>query len=258
MHEHAEALAARVRDLIPRLQFGYILPVQIGEFLHYNFAQICPNDAVVVAPPLNLRSFSPEGVETAMEDYWRVFDFLVGRRVDRIAQGGIPITARLGRARVLALLEEGRRRIDVPVSADIEDSIAGLHEVGARRIALAAKWEPTLMDDVKRYFTEAGFDVSSITNDPHTATEVVALTPAAGYEIALELGRRAFRADPDADALMLAGGAWQNLPACMQLEAEFGRPVITNVLASIWAAMRQFQLEPRRRGFGIVFDRLFS
>lgn len=193
-----------------------------------------------------------------MGDYWPVFDFLVARRVDRITQGGIPITARMGRARVLELLAEGRRRIDVPVSADIEDAIDGLRAVGAQRIAVAAKWEPTLMDDVKRYMTEAGFEVSSLTNDPHTATEVVALTPEAGYEIALALGRKALNADPAADALLLAGGAWQNLPACMQLEAEFGRPVITNVTSSIWAAMRQFQLEPRRRGFGMLFDGLFA
>jgi maleate cis-trans isomerase len=245
-------------NLIPRFQFGYILPVQIGEFLHYNFYQICPNDAVIVCPPLNLRSFSPEGVETAMTDFWRVFDFLVSRRVDRIAQGGIPITARLGRERVLALLAEGRRRIDVPVSADIEDAIDGLRAVGAKRIAVAAKWEPTLMDDVKRYMTEAGFDVTSLTNDPHTALEVVALTPEAGHQIALALGRRAFAAAPEADALLLAGGAWQNLPACIQLEAEFGRPAITNVTASIWAAMRQFRLEPKRRGFGVLFDGLFA
>jgi maleate cis-trans isomerase len=247
-----------MNDLIPRFQFGYILPVQVGEFLHYNFYQLCPNDAVIVCPPLNLRSFSPEGVETAMLDYWPVFDFLVSRRVDRIAQGGIPITARLGRARVLELLAEGRRRIDVPVSADIEDAIEGLRAVGASRIAVAAKWEPTLMDDVKTYMTAAGFEVSSLTNDPHTALQVVAITPQAGHEIALELGRRAFRADPGADALLLAGGAWQNLAACIQLEAEFGRPVITNVTSSIWAAMRQFGLEPRRRGFGRLFDGLFA
>lgn len=246
-----------MNDLIPRFQFGYILPVQIGEFLHYNFYQICPNDCVIVAPPLNLRSFSAEGVETAMTEFWRVFDFLAARRVDRIAQGGIPITARMGRARVLELLAEGRRRYDVPVSADIEDAIAGLHAVGAKRIAVAAKWEPTLMDDVKRYMNEAGFEVTSLTNDPHTATEVVALTPQAGYEIALSLGRRAFAAAPEADALLLAGGAWQNLPACMQLEAEFGRPVVTNVLASMWAAMQQLELEPKKRGFGMLFDGLF-
>ena len=245
-----------MNDLIPRFQFGYILPVQIGEFLHYNFYQICPNDCVIVAPPLNLRSFSSEGVETAMSEFWRVFDFLASRRVDRIAQGGIPITARLGRARVLALLEEGRQRAGVPVSADIEDSIAGLHAVGAKRIAVAAKWEPTLMDDVKRYMNDAGFAVTSLTNDPHTATEVVALTPRAGYEIALSLGRRAFAADPDADALLLAGGAWQNLPACMQLEAEFGRPVVTNVLASMWAAMKQAGLHSPRAGFGRLIDSL--
>ena len=45
----------------------------------------------MVAPPLNLQSFSGDGVEAAFKDFWRVFDFLVARKMDRITQGGIPM-----------------------------------------------------------------------------------------------------------------------------------------------------------------------
>lgn len=248
---------ALIASLVPRYQFGYVLPVQVGEFIHYNFYRVFPDECVLVSPPMDLRSFSPEGVETAIKGFWPVFDFLVSRRVDRITQGGIPISARLGRKRTLALIEEGRRKTDAVVAADFEEAIDALREIGARKIAVAAKWEPTLMQNVAAYMGEAGLAVAGLTGEPHTAAEVVGLTPDAGHRIALELGRRAFADTPDADALLLAGGAWQNLGAVIQLEREYGRPVVTNPTASYWAAMKQLGLVPRRRGFGQLLDSLF-
>lgn len=246
-----------VASLVPRYQFGYMLPVQIGEFIHYNFYRVCPDECVLLCPPMDLRSFSPEGVETAIKGFWPVFDYLVSRGVERITQGGIPISARLGRKRTLALIEEGQRKTDAVVAADFEEAIDALREIGARKVAVAAKWEPSLMKNVAEYMGEAGVNVAGFVGEPHTASEVVGLSPEAGHAIALDLGRRGFAHTPDADALLLAGGAWQNLGAIIQLEQEFGRPVVTNPTASYWAAMKQIGLVPRRRGFGRLLDSLF-
>lgn len=244
--------------LLPTHQFGYILPVQVAEFIHYNFYKIFPDDAVFLCPPMNLQSFSGDGVETALPGFWGAFDFLVGRRVERITQGGIPISARLGRKRTLALLEEAQAKTSIPVSADFEDSIDALKMIGAKRIAVAAKWEPTLMQNVKDYLADAGLNVIGDVNEPHTAGEVVALSPAQGNAVALSLLRRAFAEHPTADAVLLAGGAWQNLAAIMEAEREFGRPVIANPMASYWAALKQSGLKPRQHGFSQLLDSLFD
>lgn len=242
--------------MIPRYQYGYIMPVQTSEFLHYNFYQLCSADSVFVGAPLNLQSFSADGVESAFREFWRVHDFLVSRQVDRISQGGIPISARLGRKRVLQFIEEAAKRSPIPTDADFEESIAGLRAVGAKTVTVGAKWEPTLMADVARYLTEAGFEVVATEGDPHTAPEVLGLTPRRGHEIALALGRAAFRAAPRADALLLAGGAWQNLPAAIEVEREFGRPVVTNPTASIWAFLRQIGQKATKTGVGRLFETL--
>ena len=52
-------------------------------------------------------------------------------------------------------------------------------------------------------------------------------------ELAYALGRQALRDLPDADGLYIGGGAWLSQPVAEALEAEFGRPVITNVSAMI-------------------------
>ena len=60
---------------------------------------------------------------------------------------------------------------------------------------------------------------------------------------------------PDADGLLLAGGAWLVAQAVPMLEAEFGKPVVTNPGSTYWAALRQADLEPQP-GFGQLLESL--
>jgi hypothetical protein len=64
-----------------------------------------------------------------------------------------------------------------------------------------------------------------------------ALAAADGVRMAIELGRAAFQAAPTAQALVLPGGRWLSNQAVPVLEAEFGRPVLLNLNASIWSAL---------------------
>jgi hypothetical protein len=59
----------------------------------------------------------------------------------------------------------------------------------------------------------------------------------ADHALALELGREALRAAPDAQALLMPGGLWFAIHAVPILEAEFGRPVLLNILSTTWAAL---------------------
>src|SRR5690606_3516570 len=95
--------------------------------------------------------FAADDVEASMAGFWPAFDFLVERGMDRISQVGIPVTALLGRKRTLELLDEARRRTDIPVDADFEETIAALRHLGARCIAVAAKWDDALMGRVGAY-----------------------------------------------------------------------------------------------------------
>ena len=45
-----------VIDLMPRRQFGYINPVQISDYIHYQFYCIFPPNCLMVNFPLNLQS----------------------------------------------------------------------------------------------------------------------------------------------------------------------------------------------------------
>src|SRR5215467_13796108 len=136
---------------MPRRQFGYINPVQISDFIHYQFYSIFPSNCLLVSIPLNLQSFSTGGVDKALEAFWGAFDFLVDRKVERISQGGIPVSAYAGRPRILAMLEEAAKRSSIPATADFEEAIEGIRHLGIKRLAVAAKWSEELMQRIREY-----------------------------------------------------------------------------------------------------------
>lgn len=242
----------------PAHQLGYVMPIPVGDSLYYQFHRVCPKDMILIGKPMEkLTSFSSSGVDLAMETFWPAFDFLVRRQVDRIVQGGIPVSANLGRTRTLALLDQAAARTDIPTTSDFEECIEGFKALGCKRIAITAKWDPRLMGRVAEYLREAGLEPTEhMVADAHDAPQVMEVRPRDGIDMAIALGREAFRQNPQADALLLAGGAWLSLAAIPVIEREFGRPVITNPSATFWAAMRQFGRHSPEHGFGMLIESL--
>jgi maleate cis-trans isomerase len=243
-------------NLLPTGQLGYILPTTVGDAIHHQFYRVCPPDMMLIACPINLGAFSADGVEAALTSFWPAFDFLVARKVDRIVQGGIPVSAIAGRRRILGFIEEARRRSSIPLAADFEECVEGFKALGCRRIAIAAKWDDKLMGQVAQYLREAGLEPLGWASQAHTASQVMDVRPQDGIDLAIALGRRAFAENPQADALLLAGGAWLSLAAIPVLEREFGRPVIANPAATYWAAMKQLGRSSPEKGCGILIDSL--
>lgn len=240
----------------PDLQIGYILPTRVGDGIAWQFARACPPRMMLVAYPINLGAFSADGVEEALASLWPAHDFLVERRVARIVQGGLPVSAIMGREWVLRFLDEARQRSAIPTSADFEDVVEGFRSLDCRRIALAAKWEDGLMQRVADYLSHAGLEPLGWSSEAHSAAQVMQVGPAEGHDMAMALGRAAFRANPRADALLLGGGSWISALAVPLLEQEFGRPVVTNPCATWWAAMRQVGQQPVQTGHGRLIDGL--
>jgi len=243
--------------VLPTGQLGYILAPRVGDAIHHQFYLTCPPELMLVVYPLNLGSFTEAGVEAALASYWPAFDFLVSRKVDRIVQGGIPLSAFAGRERILGILDEAARRAPaIPATVDFEEVIDGFKGLGCRRIAMAGKWDDALMGRVAAYLRAAGLKPLGWVGQAHSTQQVLEIRPQDGIDMALALGRRAFKENPGADGLLLAGGNWLSNAAIPVLEKEFGRPVITNPAASYWAFMRQLGKHSPRRGFGALIDSL--
>ncbi len=242
-------------DLIPHHQLGHVSPVPVGDYFHYQFYNVVPLEVFLVAIPLGLNSFSQGGADAAMEGFLGAVDFLHKRGVDRIVSGGIPISAFIGRPRMLELCAQAQHRTGITCTADFEETIEGFASLGVRKVAIAAKWDDVLINRMRAYLADAGIEVVGHCAEVHTAAQVMDVTPRAGFEMALALGSNALSAFPAAEGLLLGGGAWLSMPAVPILEARFGKPVVTNPTATYWAALRQFGLESKK-GFGRLLDSL--
>ena len=87
------------------------------------------------------------------------------------------------------------------------------------------------------YLREAGITVLASRSRGRSLDQNKASSAADDHDLALELGREVLRATPDAQALLMPGGLWFAIHAVPILEAEFGKPVLLNILSTTWAAL---------------------
>ena len=81
---------------------------------------------------------------------------------------------------------------------------------------------------------DAGIKVLACTTAGQWAAEASAMSIEEGIKLSVQLGREAIRRAPEAEGVLLPGGAWISLPAVPILEEESGKPVFTNEVCRTW------------------------
>jgi maleate cis-trans isomerase len=223
--------------IAPWYQLGYVIPHLYTDMDAYQFYRVAPEGMMLLTTGLNLREYSLAAVEENLPALWNAFDLLASKKVDRLSLSGVPVASALGRQKMREILTEAASRTGIPCDTDLEAHIATLQHVGATRIALATRWPDAVNAALTRYLAEAGIEVITCRSRARSLQENKYSTAADDHLLALELGREALRAAPEAQALLLPGGLWFAIHAVPILEAEFDRPVLLNILSTTWAAL---------------------
>lgn len=211
---------------------------------------LLPPDVVRIPVSIDIKDYTREGVDEAIANrYWPCVDRLLAQNAKSITLCGLPIASQLGRKRVLELAMETERRTGVAADSQSEQTIDAVKHFGARRIAIASRWSDELNDRLKAYFAEAGIDVLTVTTAGQWAKQAFSMSIEQGVKLAFQLGREAMRKAPDAEVLLLAGGAWRSLAAVPILEEDYGIPVITNPIAEVWRIIAE-GVAPPVEGWG--------
>jgi len=196
---------------------------------------LLPPDIRQIASSLEISDYTPQGVDEAIgAHYWKCVDELMRAGANSITIAGLPISSQLGRARVLALLEETARRTGAIADSHAEATIAALKHFGARRIAIASRWSAQLNEKLVAYLAQADIEVLAITGRGQWAKQASTMSIESGIRLVFELSREALRQAPAAEALLVGGGAWRSLAAIPILEEDFSIPVFTNPMAQVW------------------------
>lgn len=221
----------------PWYQLGYIIPHRYTDMDAYQFYRVAPEGMMLVTTGLNLGGHSLAAVEQELPTFWERVELLAKKKVDRIALSGVPIASMLGRTRMREILAEAQARSGLPCDTDLEAHIATLQHFGATRIALATRWHEPTNTALTRYLAEAGIEVIACRARGMSFGANKGSNAADDHLLALELGGQVLRETPDAQALLMPGGLWFAIHAVPLLEAEYGRPVLLNILSTTRAAL---------------------
>jgi len=236
-----------VDPIAPWYQLGYIIPHRYTDLDSYQFYRVAPEGMMLVTTGLNLAEYTLESVESQMPAFYSALDLLAKKPVDRISLSGVPVAAALGRRRMLALLEEARVRTGLECDTDAEAHIATLLHLGVKKIAIASRWSDAVNAGLIAYLADAGIEVLACKSRGRSLSQNKAASALADHELALALGRDALREAPQAEALLMPGGLWFAIHAVPILEAEFGKPVLLNILSTTCSALRSCPQELKER-----------
>jgi maleate cis-trans isomerase len=200
--------------LLSRFRYGVIHP-RSGEGLQrgpgYQLYRLVPLDVMELSIGLGLENYTPAGVEKAVANYWNCVGTLVRERADVIIFGGAPISAVLGRRRVVNLLRETEEKTGIPADAPLEALIATMKHLGLATLVIGSRWADAVNQAMIRYLEDGGIKVVGITKRNQWASEAFAMSLEEGLRIALEVGREAATRAPEADAISVPGGAAMSL-----------------------------------------------
>ncbi len=221
----------------PWYQLGYVIPHLYTDQDAYQFYRVAPEGMMLVTTGLDLREYSLAAVEENLPTLWDRFALLAKKKVDRISLSGVPVASALGRKRMLEILAEAQTRTGLPCDTDVEAHIATLKHLGSSKIALATRWPAQVNQMLTAYLAEAGIEVLACRSRARSLDQNKYSVALEDHQLALELGRQVLRETPHAQALLMPGGLWFAIHAVPMIEAEFGKPVLLNILSTTWAAL---------------------
>jgi len=246
---------AETSPMYPRYRYGQILPansaVRYGP--GYQIYRIVPQDVIEITTVLGISDYTKEGVDAAIGNFFTCVDLLAREEVGRMVLAGVPISAQLGRDRTRDLLAKAEERTGIPCDAPLEAVVAALGHLGVSRVVIGSRWAAELNAAVADYLTEAGFQVVGSTGRGQWAKEAFGMSLSTGMAAALEVGREAAELGADsAEAIFVPGGAALSLHVIPALEAETGKPVLTNMNAEVWYGLVRTGVIPPVTGYGIL------
>lgn len=224
-------------DDLPKRKIGVLSPLPVIDNGAYEFYRLVKDRVMLVMIPVGLSEFTEKDVERVFAPIDSYLEKLMERRVDIVVQSGVPLPALIGVAahdRLIAHMADYTSR---PATSSILGVVEAAKHLGLARIALANKWSDAMNRTLGEFFALANIAVAGVATKVLAPSQFQKMSGEDNIQLAYELGRQALRDLPEADGLYIGGGAWLSQPVAEALEAEFDRPVITNVSAMIRNAL---------------------
>lgn len=192
----------------------------------------------------NLRQIR-EGSEKAVHD-------VITCKPDHLIMGMSSETFVGGLEGSRALTKRVEKWSGLNVSTGSEATNLALEKIGARRIAVLTPYQPSLDEQVRKYFDDLGYDMVAMKSlRCPTATGIADVTGEEVLEAMDELAEMA--GDEDFDAFVQAGTNLSSWRVADEVERRTGKPLIAINVATLWHALKAIGVDSRLEGVGSVF-----
>jgi maleate cis-trans isomerase len=191
-----------------------------------------------------IRNLQKSDIEAQIQQLERAAAEMANEAVDLVIVGGGPLFTSQGRGSENRTSQRLTELSGVPCVTGLELEMEALRAVGSVRPVIASPYPTELSDRLMAHLNEAGWDVQGAHGLGIVNNSEIGRLP---EDRALEAGRAAVRAAPDADAVLMPCARWPTLAAIGALERETGLPVVSATTADIHGAFRRLGLRPRRR-----------
>jgi arylmalonate decarboxylase len=200
---------------------------------------------------VGVRALTPEGYEPAWNGILPAARYLAKQNVDAIMVIGTSLTFYRGPEAHQWLLEELRQRTGLPASTMSQAIIDGLHDVGAKRVAVATAYSDVVNRRLKELLAAADIDVLSL--ECFDLLEFGGPSKKSEVDI-IELSDTAVEHADKPEGILISCGGLRTLEVAKPLEARHGIPVVSSATAAFWAAMRLVGESGRVAGYGRLFE----
>jgi maleate cis-trans isomerase len=239
-------------EFLPKKKIGVLSPLAVIDNITYEFYQLVPKGIMLVAVPLGLQEFTAKDVERVFRPIDRQLELLLERGIDLVQQAGVPLPLLIGPEALQLLLDRIAERTKLPATSTVLDVVAAAKRLGLKKIAVANKWTEAMNQTLAQFFAKENITVVGACTQSMNPSEFLKMTSDASLHLAYTLGRGAFEQYPDAEGVHIGGGSWLTLPVIGELEAEFGKPVITNQVATVWHTLQLLDCWAPIQGFGTL------
>lgn len=237
---------------VPRLKIGCLMPGAVIDNHAFEFYRLVPSGVMLVMVGVGLREFSRGDVERVFAPLERYLDQLMERGVNLVIQNGVPLPILIGieaHDRMVAHMESYSR---LPATTTVLSVVRAAADLGLRKIVAVNKWTDEMNRSLAAFFARGGVSIVGAATRSLAPADFHRFGASDHMQLAYELGRRAFLDHPDCDGVYIGGGSWIAEPVAVELEAEFGKPVLCNQSAVIRNVLKMLGAWTPRTGHSRV------
>jgi maleate isomerase len=150
------------------------------------------------------------------------------------------------------LIRTWEAKYGVPIFTAGSSQVAALRALGVKRIVGVSYFRGEMNASFAQYFTDAGFEVLSMTGLDVDFTKVQELSSLQVYKFA----KASYMKHPEADAIYMLGTAWPSLDILEMLEHDAGVPVLHSVAAKSWEIQHRLRIRGPITGYGRLLAEL--